>query len=166
MKNQELHEIYELLKKVDFLYKLSVVEINTLINKFEKMVLKKGTVIIRQGGMGDTFFLVSEGKLAVWVKRLDGKKVFVRHLGKGSYFGEMSLLTGDKRTATVITEEKTVLFKLSKKDFGYTLSKNPAIIESISQVVSMRRDQLAREGEKTVKRESLGKRILVFFNLD
>ena len=58
MDKQEVQRIYDLLKKVDFLYRLSVDEVNRLVKGFEKMVLKKGTVIIRQGGMGDSFFLV------------------------------------------------------------------------------------------------------------
>ena len=166
MDEQESKRIYMLLKEVDFLYKLSIDEINVLISRFKKMVLKKGTVIIRQGGMGDSFFLISEGRLAVWMKRRDGSKVLIRHLSKGNYFGEISLLTGEKRTATVVTEQESILYRLSKSDFRSILSQNPVIAEEISNVVSMRRDQLAREGEKLIEKESLLKKTLVFFNLE
>ena len=155
-----------LLKKVDFLYRLSVNEINTLMGRFKKVVLRKGKVVIRQGDTGDSFFLIAEGKLAVWMKKRDRSKTLIRHLAEGNYFGEISLLTGEKRTATVTTEQKSILYKLSKDDFRHILSNNPKMAEGISHVVSMRRDQLAREDEKVIEKESLLKKILVFFNLE
>ncbi len=166
MDNQEIKRICTLLNEVDFIHKLSVDEINDLVSRFKRIVLKKEAVIIRQGHRGDSFFLISEGKLAVLIKKSDGSKVLIRHLFAGNYFGEISLLTGEKRTATVVAEEKSVLYRLSKNDFGRILSKNPAIIKGISHVVSMRRDQLTRKGEKIIEKKSLLKKTLRFFDLE
>ncbi len=166
MDEQESRRIYKLLKDVDFLYKLSVEEVNIIMKRFKRIALKKGAVIIKQASAGDSFFVIAEGKLAVWMKRLDRKKVFIEHLFEGDYFGEMSLLTGEKRNATVIAEEESVIYKLSKNDFKRILVKNPAIIDGMSQVVSIRNVRLARESDKAVKKETLGKRMLVFFNLN
>lgn len=166
MDEQESRRIYKLLKDVDFLYKLSVEEVNIIMKRFKRIALKKGAVIIKQASAGDSFFVIAEGKLAVWMKRLDRKKVFIEHLFEGDYFGEMSLLTGEKRNATVIAEEESVIYKLSKNDFKRILVKNPAIIDGMSQVVSIRNVRLARESDKAVEKETLGKRMLVFFNLN
>lgn len=166
MNDIELRKLYNLLKEVHFLYELSIDEINYLINGLNKIILNKGRTVIRQGDTGDSFFLVAEGKVSVWRKTSAGSKVLLKYLGEGSYFGEMSLLTGERRNATIISEEKTVIYSLSKEKFRHILTNNPAVVESISNVVSSRKDQLSREGDNVIRKESVLKKMANYFNLE
>ena len=166
MNEIELKKIYNLLKEVHFLYELSIDEIIYLIKGLNKIIFNKGKTVIRQGDTGDSFFLVAEGKVSVWTKTSAGSKVLLKYLGEGSYFGEMSLLTGERRNATVISEGKTVLYSLSKEKFKHILTNNPAVVESISHVVSSRNDQLSREGDNVIKKESLLKKMANYFNIE
>jgi len=166
MNELELKKIYNLLKEVHFLYELSIDEINYLINGLNKIIFNKGKTVIRQGDTGDSFFLIAEGKVSVWTETSAGGKVLLKYLGEGSYFGEMSLLTGERRNATVISDEKTVLYSLSKEKFKHILTNNPAVVESISHVVSSRKGNLYTEGDKVIEKESVFKKMANFFNLE
>jgi CRP-like cAMP-binding protein len=62
-----------------------------------------GTVLIRQGEVGDKFYLIRRGQCEVRVADGQHQRV-INTLGEGDFFGEMALLTGDPRSATVVTQ--------------------------------------------------------------
>lgn len=166
MDEQETKRIYSLLKEIDFLYNLSEDELKLLFSRLKKLTYVKGREIIKQGDRGDAFFLISAGRVSVWREKPDGSKVLIRHLSDADYFGEMSLLTGDRRAATVIAEEDTVAYILFKGDFKMVFEKNPAIMKKISGVVSTRNEQLTMADEGMIKEEDLFKRIADFFRIN
>ncbi len=63
---------------------------------------------MRQGASGDTFYIISEGKVRVTQKGENGKEEQIPTLGNGDYFGEQALLKTDVRTANVIAESDNV----------------------------------------------------------
>ena len=67
-----------------------------------------------------------------------GGEQIVASLGPGDYFGEMSLLTGEPRSATVKTSENSEMFMLNKDDFTVILEKFPSITLSMAKIVSTR----------------------------
>jgi putative ABC transport system ATP-binding protein len=75
-----------------------------------------GDVIIRQGDVGDRFYLLRSGAVDVHVAR-DGASSVVASLGKGDFFGEKALLSGEPRNATVIATADVETFTLSKDRF-------------------------------------------------
>ncbi|KAI0693816.1 camp-dependent protein kinase regulatory subunit [Cytidiella melzeri] len=74
-------------------------------------VCEDGTVVVKQGDIGDTFFFVEDGEAIVTKKLPSGEEVQVAHLQKGDYFGELSLLRREPRAATVSALVRTDLSK-------------------------------------------------------
>jgi branched-chain amino acid transport system substrate-binding protein len=108
-----------------------------------------GTQVISAGDAGQSMFLLSEGLTSVLVKGEDGE-VDVATLRPGDFFGEMSLLTGEPRSATIMTLSETVAFEIDKEDLLPLLDANPDAAEMLAIAVADRRLASA-EGSK--KRE-------------
>ncbi len=84
--------------------------------KMHKETFPAGTTLFRQGDHGDTFYLIREGKVDVFVEDDAGSKM-VRTLGAGNYFGEIALLEEKPRTATVMAREPLEVYVLHKDEF-------------------------------------------------
>ncbi len=137
--NDDITKLRETLQKVDFFYSLHFDEIDLLIKALRKRKVGPGTVIIRQGDKGDAFYLISQGRVSVNIKKgLVGQKKVAELVG-GNFFGEMALVTDEPRTATVIAEEPTELFVLYKSDFKKILLNNPRISEIIKMELQKRK---------------------------
>mmetsp|Transcript_11675 Transcript_11675/g.26696 ORF Transcript_11675/g.26696 Transcript_11675/m.26696 type:complete len:535 (-) Transcript_11675:122-1726(-) len=74
---------------------------NTVINAMENRKFDDGASIITQGDQGDYWYLLAVGKAEVWVKKGDAEPLKVLDYGPGNTFGELALLHGDRRAATV-----------------------------------------------------------------
>lgn len=81
-----------------------------------------GASIVRQGVIGDSFYVVLMGEARVVV---NGRTI--NRLRPGDHFGEISLLDGGERTASVVSETEVMLFELTQKDFFAMLAADPAI---------------------------------------
>lgn len=92
--------------------------------------------IVRQGAEGRSLFVVSDGKVRVTIEP-GGQEVAT--LERGAYFGEMSLLTGEPRTATVTAIGDCAVIEISDEAFRPVAEANPAIIDEIGQVALERR---------------------------
>jgi CRP-like cAMP-binding protein len=122
------------LQKVDFFYSLNIMDLDALIKALKKRKAKPGEVIIKQGEIGDKFYLIGSGAVTVSINK---KKV--TELGDGDFFGEMALVTDLPRTATITVVEPTNLFLLYKRDFKKILLSNPKIAHIINEVLEKRR---------------------------
>src|SRR5260221_14710196 len=76
--------------------------------------------------------------IAVKVKSGEGAEVEVARLKPGSYFGEMSLLTGDVRSATCVALEDSELLCLDRDTFGVLLQENPPVAQAMSDILAAR----------------------------
>lgn len=126
------------LQKVDFFYNLSFGELDELIKALRKRKVKKGEIIIKQGEIGDKFYIIGSGEVSVHIKKGLGAAKKVATLSAGDFFGEMALVTDLPRTATVIAEEPTELFVLYKSDFKKILMRNPKISLIINDILTKR----------------------------
>jgi CRP/FNR family cyclic AMP-dependent transcriptional regulator len=84
----------------------------------------KGTVIINEGDRSDSIFIITAGRVKVFLHGRDGREVVLNVHGPGEYFGEMVLDEGP-RSASVMTLETSKFLVISKADFRRFLSVNP-----------------------------------------
>jgi len=103
----------------------------------------QGERLIEQGDAGDSMFLLVEGNARVAVERNGGSKP-VASLKPGDCFGEMSLLTGERRSATVSADSDCVVVEIDKAVLGQSLKENPELLTQLSSLLARR--QLETEG--------------------
>jgi len=137
----------------------------------------RGEAMTRQGAEAHWLYLITKGEAEVRVS-IDRSKSSVRvaTLNAGDFFGEMGLMTGEPRSATVIALTDVECYRLDKETFQGTLMSRPEIAEDISDILARRRVELeaTREGltDETKKLRirhhqiDLLKRIQNFFTLD
>jgi CRP-like cAMP-binding protein len=103
----------------------------------EALTFRSGDVIVRQGEAGDAFFLVKVGRVRVSAER-EGRSTEVAVLGRGMCFGEMALLCGTPRSATVGAAEDCEVVRYRKSDIDAVLARNPALRQALD-VLARRR---------------------------
>ncbi len=128
----------------------------------------KGETILRRGAAGDSMFVVHSGNVAVRVSDPDETGTHeVAQLGPQAVFGEMALLTGERRTADVVALDDVVALEIRKESLQPVLQQHPELVKAISSQVMHRRDHLdsLREEDEEVEEASLLSRIRSYFGL-
>ena len=113
--------ICEFLRAVDFFRALTPAQLTNVAEKMSKRHFSPGETIIREGEPGEEFFLISDGE--VDVVRADHE---VARLGRGEFFGEVALISGEPRNATVVGTEPLDTFVLGKSDFQSAMVSSPS----------------------------------------
>lgn len=120
-------------------------ELEELADNLHRHLFAAGASIIRQGESGDSMFVLAEGLALVYVDSdKNGERIKVSQIIPGQAFGEMSLLTGEPRSATVVAATDVVAFEIAKEKMQRILERRPEAVESISQVVARRRTGLSQ----------------------
>ena len=132
-----------ILANLGFLEDLSEKDLDKLVNSMKKVFLQKGQTMIKEGEHGDSFYFIQSGRVEVWMK---GK--LLSCLGTGEFFGEMSLLSGEKRNATITAKETCEFFVLDERSFKNVLSSNPKIKNVIENIQKFRHSQIEQEKNK------------------
>jgi cAMP-dependent protein kinase regulator len=92
-----------------------------------------GQVIVREGEPGDTLYLIVQGTLRVSTRGQEGEDVALAALGAGDFFGEVALLTGRPRTATVAALTETELLALDRATVDKLRTQHPRIDASLTE---------------------------------
>ncbi|XYI01359.1 cyclic nucleotide-binding domain-containing protein [Sorangium sp. So ce1128] len=161
------------LRVVDFLAALPPPLLDRLAALSKTCLYMVGEVVIRQGAAGHELFIVQSGEVSVIVGREGGSTAEVARLGPGKFFGEMSLMTGEPRSATIQAVSDCELVKVDKEAFQEILAAAPGIAEKITEVLVARQSALdenvsvrrARAGTEEAKTTALLGKIRQFFSL-
>src|SRR5437773_442192 len=122
-------------------------ELEALAGRFVDVSYRRGDTVCAEGDEGDTFFVCVSGELEVWG---GAPRRIVNRLGPGEFFGEMSLLLGGQRAATVTASRNTRLLAVDKSVFEQLFLHNAKVLEAFSRVLSKRLAKMAR-GEVIAK---------------
>lgn len=109
---------------------------------FKEIAFAKDDTVVRIGEAGDVFYVVLDGELDVWDAGEPPRQT--GSLKRGDYFGEMALLQGGKRTATVTVARRARLLAIDKPAFERLFLSNPKAIEHFARVLSKRLAGLTR----------------------
>lgn len=110
------------------LQRIPPANIDALLARLQTVSVRAADTVIRQGEIGDYFYLICDGKCHVTRQFESGTKISLASLGSGESFGEEALLSDGKRNATVTMETDGVLLRLSKADFD-ALLREPLLNE-------------------------------------
>jgi len=83
----------------------------------QEMKFKPGQVIIREGETGDLFYVITEGQAEIMIRDADGEELVLHRVGPGNFFGELSMLTNEPRSARVRAVEHVTTLALKRNDF-------------------------------------------------
>ncbi len=122
MYNSAVAAAVDALKKVPLFEDLDSRELQDIANSMRERRVAAGDVVLEQGAAGAGFFVVDQGMAEVTV---DGDPVAT--IGPGDYFGEIALLTGSDRTATVTAQTDMLCYGLTTWDFKPLVESNSAI---------------------------------------
>jgi NTE family protein len=123
-----------------------------------------GETLMRQGEPGDSMYLLVSGRLRTYIDDEDGTRRLVREISRGQIVGEISLYTGEPRSATLVAIRDSVLVRLAKADFGRLLASSPALSVALTKQLAV---QLAKIGSvrvvdaTAIERELRRERIVV-----
>jgi CRP/FNR family cyclic AMP-dependent transcriptional regulator len=110
------------------------------LGDLEKAAIKraypKNTILISKGDKSDQLFVVLKGKLKVAITDASGKEIIVSFLGSGDYFGEMAMIDGDSRSATIVTTQASEVLTISRYDFHRTLMSSPELMFELLKVLA------------------------------
>jgi len=135
------NEMYERLNNVPIFAPLSDEETRKLAESSSLRVFAPDESIVRQGQKGNSMFVVHRGVVNVQRKE-EGAVKTLRTLREGDFFGEMALLTGEPRVATVVASEETEVLEIDNLCLKPILEENPELAESFSRIIEERRQAL------------------------
>jgi Small-conductance mechanosensitive channel len=142
-KQQEVQTAARIMLRQQPLFKcLSDEELDALMPRGRAVHFGRGETVIQQGDDGESMFVLVDGQANVVVQR-DGGHRNVAVLNSGDCFGEMSLLTGEKRSASVIANQDCELVEIGKPVLGRSLKENPQLLKQLSELLAQR--QIANE---------------------
>jgi diguanylate cyclase (GGDEF)-like protein len=114
---------------------LSELEFNAITAFLEPRKVKKGEVIVQEGAAGEEMYILVFGKIVAWVSQVDGTQRRMFGLNPGDFFGEMSIIANEARSATIIAEDDTELLVLHAVDFYRVVFEYPMIGKKILNAI-------------------------------
>src|SRR5437762_1632935 len=141
---QEEHQEARAILRDEALFEcLSDAQIDNLVKEARLNYFGRGENVIKEGAEGDSMFVLLQGAARVWVSR-NGTSIPIATLSAGDCFGEMSLLTGESRTATVQAESDCYVLEIGKPVMAEVIRDSPDCLERLSELLARRK--LENEG--------------------
>ena len=131
-------EKIELLQSVSIFWDLNEDELGHIADKMVAKHFENGNYIFLEDSEGEQCFFVLEGSVKVTRLSKDGREVILAMLNEGEFFGEMSLLDGESRSANVIALEKTKVLTLDRNDFIEVVNDYPQIAVQLLKELARR----------------------------
>ncbi|PJA97609.1 MAG: hypothetical protein CO129_00350 [Ignavibacteriales bacterium CG_4_9_14_3_um_filter_34_10] len=114
-------------------------EILSINKSLRQKLFTKNSKIITEGDSGDSMFILVEGLLDVFITNEDKKRIKVAQLTPGSFFGEMSLLTGEHRSADVVTVSESLVYEITKDILQGILQSRSELVEELGKTIAERK---------------------------
>ncbi len=97
-----------------------------------------GAMVLEEGAPGDSMYIIKKGEIEVFTHAPPGSPVTLTRLKEGDFFGEISLVTGRPRTASVKALQPVELVRLNKKDFDQIAANHPEVRKIVEQSIHLR----------------------------
>ena len=174
---EQVDSITDLLRQVDIFAPLRHNQVEMLAHGLAPKYFGRGEILVKQGDEGNSFFVIEGGRVEILViPEGSSTEASVAVLGPRNFFGEMSLLAGDRRNATVKAIEDVRVVIIDKDAFGGIIRENPEVAAEMASIYYQRTQELTEAKEKIVEGDekslagergevALLKRIQRFFGL-
>jgi small-conductance mechanosensitive channel/CRP-like cAMP-binding protein len=147
----------DVLRRTPILRLLGEADILEVGSHLKHLSFAPGEHIIRQGDEGDSMFFVISGTVSISFRSTDGVDSRITVIEPGNFFGEASLLTGERRSASAIALSGVECYRLDKAGLQTVMSRDPDLAEDMSVVMAHRQMELEIVREK-IDRETAARR--------
>jgi small-conductance mechanosensitive channel/CRP-like cAMP-binding protein len=165
--------ILKALRRIEFLAVLSPEELDVVAGEARIKIYLPGEVVVRQGDVGTEFFFILDGQAEVR-RGEEGAVATVAALSPVQFFGEMALLTGEPRSATIAAQTRLEVLVISKEALARPITEHPLLAERIGGILVERKAEMTAHQERSAHRgeqardlaeqsKTLGSRIRKFF---
>ena len=152
---------YAFLRGVELFDSLSDEELERIARTLPMQLKLVGQPLVRQGEPGDSLFILREGLLSVSIAKPDsGEEIEVAQLAPGSFVGEMSLLTGAPRSATVTPIVDSMCYEITRAIMAPLMENRPELAQQLSDVLAERQLRNSAKLESAVKVSEVQKKSL------
>lgn len=134
-----------LLREVEYFENLTDLELRKLIEVGYRQRLEPQEFLFRENDPGDAFYMILSGSVEVFVEAIDKH---LNNLGSGEFFGELSLMLGIPRTASVRALSETILFTINKEGFQKVLTEQQDLSEQIIQQIVKHKEELSERHQQ------------------
>lgn len=127
-----------MLRSVSLFNELSDGDLAVIEELAADRIIARGAVIMTEGDQGESLFVIVHGRVKVFIGDQDGREIILKILGEGDFFGELSLIDKQPRSASVVAIESTTLKVVSHHAFQECLTRAPRIATTVMTVLARR----------------------------
>jgi small-conductance mechanosensitive channel/CRP-like cAMP-binding protein len=138
----QMPRIGEALANVPVLVPLAPAELEALTRGCERLEFGRGERVVHEGEAGDTMFVILSGTAIVTILTPERAEREVARLSRGEFFGEMALLTGEPRSASVTAVDDLEVVVIHKESLQGMLTARPGLAQEMAEIVELRRTGL------------------------
>lgn len=165
------------INSIELFARLSDAEKQHLAEHLINSPFARGDILTRQGAIAHWLYILVNGEAEAWWQPPEGPRRLLEKRGPGSVFGEIGLMTGAPRRATVIATSAVEAYRLDKEGFQQIITQRPALADSLSGILQQRLQRFAeleqgyhqgrnQSTQDTPGRADIGRKIREFFGLD
>ena len=134
------------LKAVPFFTQLNDRELDVVRAVAAEKTYPKNAVVLTEGEVGDSLYMIQSGKVKVFIGDEDGREIILKILGPGDFFGEMSMIDKQARSASVNTSEASTFLVLTHAAFEKCVEQSPRIANMVMRILAQR----VREADRKI----------------
>ena len=175
--NRELQRRLQAINSIELFARLSADEKKHLAGHLINAPFARGDILTRQGAIAHWLYIIVSGEAEAWWQPPEGPRRLLEKRGSGSVFGEIGLMTGAPRRATVIATSAVEAYRLDKEGFQEIIEQRPELADSLSGILQARLQRFAEleqsyhdahneTPQQVPGSAAIGRKIREFFGLD
>lgn len=141
-------DLTDIIRSIPLFSGLSREDIAKILGKLEERSFASGTTIFSQGDKGDSFYFIQSGAVQVVLEGAGGRSESIAVLGPQDWFGEMALLSGEPRSATIIAVKDSTVWRLSRDSWDELIDKHPTWLLHFCATLSKRLSRVEQQYSK------------------
>ena len=138
-------------------------QLAALAHKSAPVIFPAGSILMTEGDFATSMFAIVEGTVSVAVADRDGGDRHVAELKRGDVVGEMSLMTGARRSATVTATTEVVALEVTKFSLEAILTRAPELIDRFGEILARRQAELDQLAAEAAPKDDIVSQIRRFF---
>ncbi len=148
----------EVLRPVELFQHLSEEQLALLAEHSREVQFRKNAILMTEGDMGESMYVIQSGMVKVFVSDEDGKELVLYEQGAGAVIGDIALLDDEPRSASVSTLDKTTALMIGKSSFIQCITQSPEMSLGIIRSLTQRLRQ-ATEGSRSLALDNVYRRL-------